>query len=163
MDGKKYQTPKKSQVDFPPQQKVQNKMSTNETTTKDVFSVYTKSFDKLKSAFEKSATQSLQSYTNLNQELVTSWTNFIHTATTIQQSVANKIGINYSLPEQTLTAVSDATEAVVKAIETNNKVVQTAFDATIQNVKTINQNAASFAELNQNVVNSWISAWKPRN
>ncbi|MBI5697079.1 MAG: hypothetical protein HZC29_00945 [Thaumarchaeota archaeon] len=163
MDGKKYQTPKKSQVDFSPQQKVQNKMSTNETTTKDVFSVYTKSFDKLKGAFEKSATQSLQSYTNLNQELVTSWTNFIHTATTIQQSVANKIGINYSLPEQTISAVSDATEAVVKAIETNNKVVQTAFDATIQNVKTINQNASAFAELNQNVINSWISAWKTRN
>ncbi|MEM2160536.1 MAG: hypothetical protein QXN55_06255 [Candidatus Nitrosotenuis sp.] len=162
MDGKKYQTPKKDQVDSPPQQKVQNKMSTNETT-KDVFSVYTKSFDKLKNAVEKSATQSLQSYTNLNQELATSWTNFVHTAVTIQQSVANKVGINYSLPEQTITAVSDATEAFVKAVETNNKVVQTAFDATIQNVKTISQNASAFADLGQNVINSWISAWKSRN
>ena len=162
MDGKKYQSQKKDQVDFPPQQKVQNKMSTNETT-KDVFSVYTKSFDKLKGAFEKSATQSLQSYTNLNQELVASWTNFVHTATTIQQSVANRVGVNYSLPEQTISAVSDATEAFVKAVETNNKVVQTVFDATIQNVKTINQNASAFADMGQNVLNSWISAWKPRN
>jgi hypothetical protein len=163
MDGKKYQNPRKDQVDSPPQQKVQNKMSTNETTTKDVFSVYTKSFDKLKSALDKSAAQSLQSYTSLNQELVTSWTNFVHTAVTIQQSVANKVGINYSLPEQTITAVSDATEAFVKAVETNNKVVQTAFDATIQNVKTINQNASAFADMGQNIINSWISAWKPRN
>ena len=161
MDGKKYQAPRKDQVDSPPQQKVQ-KMTTNETT-KDVFSVYTKSFDKLKSALDKSAAQSLQSYTSLNQELVTSWTNFVHTAVTIQQSVANKVGINYSLPEQTITAVSDATEAFVKAVETNNKVVQTAFDATIQNVKTINQNASAFADMGQNIVNSWISAWKPRN
>ncbi|MBM3904694.1 MAG: hypothetical protein FJ357_06140 [Thaumarchaeota archaeon] len=161
MDGKKYQAPRKDQVDFPPQQKVQN-MTTNETT-KDVFSVYTKSFDKLKSALDKSAAQSLQSYTSLNQELVTSWTNFVHTAVTIQQSVANKVGINYSLPEQSITAVSDATEAFVKAVETNNKVVQTAFDATIQNVKTINQNASAFADMGQNIVNSWISAWKPRN
>jgi len=129
MDGMKYQDPTKDQVDSPPQQKVQ-KMTTNETT-KDVFSVYTKSFDKLKSALDKSAAQSLQSYTSLNQELVTSWTNFVHTAVTIQQSVANKVGMNYSLPEQTITAVSDATEAFVKAVETNNKVVQTAFDATI--------------------------------
>ena len=135
MDGKKYQSPKKDQVIFSPQQKVQNKMSTNETT-KDVFSVYTKSFDKLKSTLDKSAAQTLQSYTSLNQELITSWTNFVHTSATIQQSVANKMGINYSLPEQTVTAVSDATEAFVKAVETNNKVVQTAFDATIQNVKT---------------------------
>ena len=87
----------------------------------------------------------------------------MHTAATIQQSVANKIGINYSLPEQTITAVSDATEAVVKAVETNNKVVQTAFDATIQNVKTVNQNASAFVEMGQNVINSWISSWKPRN
>lgn len=162
MDGKKYQTPKKSQVELPPQQKVQNKMSTNETT-KDVFSVYTKSFDKLKTSLDKSAAQTLQSYTTLSQELITSWTNFVHTSVTIQQSVANKIGINYSLPEQTVTAVSDATEAFVKAVETNNKVVQTAFDATIQNVKTVNQNASAFVELGQNVINSWISSWKPRN
>ena len=161
MDGKKYQSQKKDQVDSPPQ-KVQNKMSTNETT-KDVFSVYTKSFDKLKSTLDKSAAQTLQSYTSLNQELITSWTNFVHTSATIQQSVANKMGINYSLPEQTVTAVSDATEAFIKAVETNNKVVQTAFDATIQNVKTLNQNASAFVELGQNVINSWISSWKPRN
>ena len=162
MDGKNYQSHKKDHVEYPPQQKVQNKMSTNETT-KDVFSVYTKSYDKLKTALDKSAAQSLQSYTSLNQELITSWTNFVHTAVTIQQSVANKVGINYSLPEQTITVFADATEAVVKAIETNNKVVQTAFDATIQNVKTINQNASAFADMGQNVMNSWISAWKPRN
>ena len=162
MDGKNNQSHKKEQVSFSPQQKVQNKMSTNETT-KDVFSVYTKSFDKLKSALDKSAAQSLQSYTSLNQELITSWTNFVHTAVTIQQSVANKVGINYSLPEQTITVFADATEAVVKPIETNNNVVQTAFDATIQNVKTINQNASAFADMGQNVMNSWISAWKPRN
>ncbi|MFM7797082.1 MAG: hypothetical protein ACKO7N_10000, partial [Candidatus Nitrosotenuis sp.] len=124
---------------------------------------YTKSYDKLKTALDKSAAQSLQSYTSLNQELITSWTNFVHTAVTIQQSVANKVGVNYSLPEQTITAFADATEAFVKAIETNNKVVQTAFDATIQNVKTINQNASAFADMGQNVMNSWISAWKPRN
>lgn len=162
MDGKKYQDSKKSQVNFTPDQRVQNKMSTNETT-KDVFSVYTKSFDKLKSTFEKSATQSLQSYTNLNQEYITTWVSFVHTVTSIQQAIANKIGVNVALPEQTISAISDATEAYVKAIETNNKVVQTAFDATIQNIKTINQNASSFAEMNQNVINSWISAWKPRN
>ncbi|NDB32206.1 MAG: hypothetical protein EB150_04065 [Nitrososphaeria archaeon] len=162
MDGKNNQSHKKEQVIFSPQQKVQNKMSTNETT-KDVFSVYTKSFDKLKTSLDKSAAQTLQSYTTLSQELITSWTNFVHTSATIQQSVANKIGINYSLPEQTVTAVSDATEAFVKAVETNNKVVQTAFDATIQNVKTVNQNASAFVELGQNVINSWISSWKPRN
>ena len=162
MDGKKYQDSKKSQVDLHPKQKVQNKMSTNENQ-KDVFSVYTKSFDKVKSAFERAATQSLQSYTNLNQEFLSTWSSFIHTSTAIQQSIANKVGVNTALPETTITAVQDATEAFVKTFETNSKVVQTVLDATVQNVKTINQNTSAFAELNQNIVNSWISALKPRN
>jgi hypothetical protein len=162
MDGKKYQDSKKSQVDLHPKQKVQNKMSTNETQ-KDVFSVYTKSFDKVKSAFERASTQSLQSYTNLSQELISTWSSFIHTSTAIQQGIANKVGVNTALPETTITAVQDATEAFVKTFETNSKVVQTVLDATVQNIKTVNQNTSAFAELNQNIVNSWISAWKPRN
>ncbi len=162
MDGKKYQTTKKGQVDFPPNQKVQNKMSTSENQ-KDVFSVYTKSFDKVKSAFERASTQSLQSYTNLSQELISTWSSFIHTTTAVQQSIANKVGVNTALPETTITAVQDATEAFIKTFDTNSKVVQTVLDAIIQNIKTINQNASAFADLNQNIVNSWISAWKPRN
>ncbi|MEM2785942.1 MAG: hypothetical protein QW652_04685, partial [Candidatus Nitrosotenuis sp.] len=93
MDGKKYQATKKNQVDLHPNQKVQNKMSTNENQ-KDVFSVYTKSFDKVKNAFERASTQSLQSYTNLSQELISTWSSFIHTTTAIQQSIANKVGVN---------------------------------------------------------------------
>jgi hypothetical protein len=162
MDGKKYQDSKKGQVDLPPKQKVQNKMSNTENQ-KDVFSVYTKSFDKVKSAFERASTQSLQSYTNLNQEFISTWSSFIHTTTAIQQSIANKVGINTALPETTITAVQDATEAFIKTFETNSKVVQTVLDATVQNIKTINQNASAFADLNQNIVNSWISGWKPRN
>ncbi len=162
MSGNKYQDSRKNQVPVHSNQKVQNKMSTNETQ-KDVFSVYTKSFDKLKSAYERASTQSLQAYTTLNQEAFSTWSSFIHTVASIQQSIANKTGVNTSLPETTATVVADATDAFVKAIETNSKVVQTAFDATVQNVKTVNQNTSAFAELNQNIINSWISTWKPRN
>lgn len=163
MDGKKYQDSKKEQVPFHSEQKVQNKMTTTTESQKDVFSVYTKSFDKLKSAIERTSTQSLQSYTTLNQEVLSTWSSFIHTIASIQQNFANKAGANVSLPETSASVLQDATDAFVKAVETNSKVVQTAFDATIQNIKTINQNSSAFAELNQNIINSWISNWKPRN
>jgi len=161
MDGKKNLT-HKSKESFHPKEKVKNKMAANESQ-KDVFSVYARSFDKVKGTFEKTATQSLQSYTNLSQEVFSAWSNFVHTATTISQNYANKAGINTAIPETTVAVVSETTDAFVKALETNNKVVQTAFDATIQNIKTVNQNANAFAELNQNIINSWISSWKPRN
>lgn len=160
MSGKQYQD-KKNQVPFHSEEKVQNKMTTNESQ-KDVFSVYTKNFDKLKSAYERTSTQSLQSYTTLNQEVISTWSSFIHTLASIQQNYANKTGVNTSLPETTATVVQDATDAFVKAVDTNSKVIQTVFDATVQNIKTINQNTNAFAELNQNIINSWISAWKPR-
>lgn len=163
MSGKQYQKSKRKQVPFHSKQKVQNKMTNTNESQKDVFSVYTKSFDKLKGAFERTTTQSIQSYTSLNQEVLSTWSSFIHTVAAIQQSIANKTGVNASLPETSATVVQDATDALVKAVETNSKVVQTAFDATIQNIKTINQNTSAFAELNQNIINSWISNWKPRN
>ncbi|MDC8437688.1 MAG: hypothetical protein LV468_01655 [Candidatus Nitrosotenuis sp.] len=161
MNGKKSLTRTKSKVRIHSKQKAKNKMATNESQ-KDVFSVYARSFDKVKGTFEKTATQSLQSYTNLSQEVFTAWSNFVHTATSISQSYANKIGVNAAIPETSVAVISETTDAFVKAIETNNKVVQTAFDATVQNIKTINQNASAFAELNQNIINSWMSNWKPR-
>jgi hypothetical protein len=163
MSGKQYQDSKKNQVPIHSEQKVQNKMTQTNESQKDVFSVYTKSFDKLKSAFERTSTQSLQSYTTLNQEILSTWSSFIHTVASIQQNFANKVGVNASLPETSAAVIQDATDAFVKAVETNSKVVQTALDATVQNIKTVNQNTNAFAELNQNIINSWISAWKPRN
>lgn len=160
MDGKKYQSSRKSQEEHP--EKVQNKMSTNENQ-KDAFSVYTKSYDKIKTAFERASTQQLQSYTTLSQELISTWSSYVRTAASIQQNAANKAGLNTALPDTTITAINDATEAFIKAFETNSKVVQTALDATVQNLKTVNQNATAFAELNQNIINSWIGFWKPRN
>jgi hypothetical protein len=162
MSGKKNHNPKKDEAKFHSQQKVKNKMATNESQ-KDVFSVYAKSFDKVKSTFEKTTAQSLQSYTNLSQEIFSAWSNFVQTATAISQNYANKAGVNTSIPETTVAVVSETTDAFVKAVETNSKVVQTAFDAAVQNIKTINQNSNAFAELNQNIINSWISSWKPRN
>ncbi|MEM3089643.1 MAG: hypothetical protein QXY22_03655 [Candidatus Nitrosotenuis sp.] len=162
MNGIRNLTQKKGKATFHSKQKVKNKMATNENQ-KDVFSVYAKSFDKVKSTFEKTATQSLQSYTNLSQEMFSAWSNFVHTATSISQNYANKAGVNTSIPETTVAVISETTDAFVKAVETNSKVIQTAFDATIQNIKTVNQNSNAFAELNQNIINSWISSWKPRN
>lgn len=161
MNGRKNQTQHKRE-DIPhSQQKVKNKMATNESQ-KDVFSVYAKSFDKVKGTFEKTTAQSLQSYTNLSQEMFSTWSNFVNTVTSISQNYANKAGVNTAIPETTAAVVSETADAFVKAVETNSKVVQTAFDATIQNIKTVNQNSNAFAELNQNIINSWISSWKPR-
>jgi vacuolar-type H+-ATPase subunit D/Vma8 len=171
MNGRKYQVLKskvrkyqalKTKVRKIHSTKKVKKMTTTENQ-KDVFSIYTKNFDKVKSAFERSYSQYAQSTANLNQEIIATWTNFVHTSTALQQSIANKMGVNTTLPEQTINFAQESVDAFLKAVETNSKVAQTILDATVQNIKTVNQNSSSFAELNQNVINSWISIWKPRN
>ena len=57
--------------------------------------------------------------------------------------------------------INDATEEAIKMRVVQNKVVLAAIDTTRQNVKTFNDNAKAFAELNNNILQSWISAFTP--
>ena len=139
-------------------------MSTTQTqNTKDVFSIYTKSFDKIHGAVEKTNPTFLQAFTDLQQEYFSTLNTFAHNTLAANQLVADKIGINANAPETTSNVVSEITEGIIKTIDVQTKVVQTAIDATKQNIKTINEHASSFAELNQNIINSWITAFRPRN
>jgi len=139
--------------------------NTNPTTEniKDVSSMYAKSFDKVHGAIEKSSPQLLQSMTNLHQEYLAIWSNFVHSTLAIQQQCTYKTGINTVAPETTSNVVNELTNGIVKMIDTNNKMIQTALDATRQNCRTVNDNATVYAELSQNVIQSWIGAFKARN
>ena len=44
-----------------------------------------------------------------------------------------------------------------------NQIVLASIDATQQNIKTFNDNAKSFVELNKNILQSWISAFATKN
>lgn len=133
------------------------------TTSKDIFDVYKVSFEKIKGHMEKVTPQYLQSFSNLQQEYLGVWTNVVNSALVIQQQYANKIGLNTNSTEPITRVVQDSTDEIIKAFDVQNKIVQTALDATKQNLRTINENATAFAELNQNVINSWLSAWTKSN
>ncbi len=55
--------------------------------------------------------------------------------------------------------IQDTTEEIVKAVAIQNQVVLATIDATQQNIKTFNDNAKSFADLNRNILQSWIAAF----
>jgi len=142
------------------QNKSEIEMSKVQTENKkDVFAVCAQSFDKIHSNVEKTTPQYLQAYTNLQQEYLAAFSNYVHSVISIQQHYANKMGINTSTPDATVKVANNVTDEIVKACDVQNKIVQTAFDATRQNIKTISENANSFAEVNQNIINSWVTAW----
>ncbi len=141
-------------------------MSNNETTTKnptDVFSVYQENVDKLFNGIKQSVPQYHQSITNVQQEYLQAYENIVDSTITIQREYAKKAGIATSIPEATLKVIHDTTEEFVKAASIQNQITLATIDATQQNIKTFNDNAKSFADLNRNILRSWISAFTTKN
>ncbi|EIJ65948.1 hypothetical protein BD31_I0144 [Candidatus Nitrosopumilus salaria BD31] len=141
-------------------------MSKNETTqtnSKDIFSAYQESVDKLFNGIKQSVPQYHQSITNVQQEYLQAYENVVDSSISLQKEYVKKAGIASNIPEATLKVIHDTTEEFMKAASIQNQVALATIDATQQNIKTFNDNAKSFADLNKNILQSWISAFTTKN
>ena len=140
-------------------------MSKNEQApeTKDMFSVYQENVDKIFSGIRHSVPQYHQSITNVQQEYLQAYENIVDSTITLQKEYAKKAGIVTNIPQTTLKVIHDTTEEFVKATSIQNQITLATIDATQQNIKTFNDNAKSFADLNRNILQSWISAFTTKN
>ena len=137
-------------------------MSKNETTkvnSKNLFSVYQENVNRMFNGVKKSVPQYHQSITNVQQEYLQAFENIIDSSIILQKEFVIKSGIVSDVPTATLKVIDDTTEEFVKASSINNQIVLATIDATQQNIKTFNDNAKSFANLNKNILQSWISAF----
>ena len=136
-------------------------MSKTTPETKEIFAVYKQNIGKFFDDIEKSLPQYLQSITNLQQEYTEAWKNTFDSAVSIQQEYATKSGLNTNVPSAYIKMINDATEEIIKARSVQNKIALATIDVARQNVKSFNDSAKAFSELNQNMLQSWISAWTP--
>ena len=141
-------------------------MSKNETThgnSKDIFSVYQENVNKLFDGIKQSVPQYHQSVTNVQQEYLQAFENVVASTIGLNHEYVKKTGIATNIPEATLKVIRDTTEEFVKAASLQNQITLATIDATQQNIKTFNDNAKSFADLNRNIMQSWISAFTTKN
>ena len=141
-------------------------MSKNEQTQsnpKDIFSVYQQNVDKFFNGIRTSVPQYHQAITNVQQEFIQAYENIADSAVSLQKEYAKKAGIAANIPEATIKVIQDTTEEVVKATSIQNQVTLATIDAAQENIKTFNDNANSFAELNRNILQSWISVFTTKN
>ena len=138
-------------------------MTTQNQDANDVFAVYTKSFDKIQGAVEKTNPEFLQAFIGLQQDALDTWSILAHSVINYQQEFTEKLCGSVTAPNATVSVAQETTEGIIKTIDVNSKIVQTAIDATRQNIKTINEHTSAFAELNQNIFNSWINVFKTQN
>ncbi|MCH8324178.1 MAG: hypothetical protein IH813_03645 [Thaumarchaeota archaeon] len=133
------------------------------TNTKDVYGVSQQNVDKYFNGIKQQVPRYHQSVTNVQQEYLDACENIINSSITLQKEFARKAGITTNVPEAALRAIRDTTEEIVKASTIQNQIALATIDATQQNIKTFNDNAKAFADLNKNILQSWISAFTQRN
>jgi hypothetical protein len=140
-------------------------MSKNEQTpgAKDVFSVYQENIDKIFTGIRQSVPQYHQSITNVQQEYLQAYENVVDSTITLQKEYAKKFGVATNIPQATLKVMNDTAEEIVKVASIHNQITLATIDSTQQNIKTFNDNAKSFADLNRNILQSWISAFTTKN
>lgn len=141
-------------------------MSKNEQTQsnpKDLFSVYHQNVDKFFNGIRTSVPQYHQAITNVQQEFIQVYENIADSTLTLQKEFAKKAGIASNIPEASIKVMQDTAEEITKAASIQNQITLATIDATQQNIKTFNDNAKSFAELNRNILESWISAFTTKN
>ena len=134
----------------------------NKTVENDVFSTVEETVQEQVKSAEKSFPNYQTSVTSLQQEYTEAFQNIVDSTIALQREFANKTGINTALPEATESAVNKTNEQISKVQDVQNKVALATIDVTRQNIKTFNENAKAFADLNKSVMQSWITAFTPR-
>ncbi len=134
----------------------------NESVKNDVFATVEETVEKQVKTVEKSFPNYQTSVTSLQQEYTEAFQNIIDSTIALQREFANKTGINTGVPQATEDAVRQSNEQISKVQDVQNKIALATIDATRQNVKTFNENAKAFADLNKSVMQSWITAFTPK-
>ena len=134
----------------------------NKTEKNDVFATVEETVEKQIKSTEKSFPNYQTSVTSLQQEYTEAFQNVVESSIALQREFANKTGINTALPEATEDAVRKSNEQIGKVQDVQTKIALATIDATRQNIKTFNENAKAFADLNKRVMQSWVTAFTPR-
>ena len=128
-------------------------------TSEDIFDVYKQNVEKYFESAVDTIPQNLQSCTNIQSEWYKAWKNAFSSAISLQQEFATKTGINIDIPETAKTAITDTNKQIIKAKSIQNQIIQTSVNAIQQNIKTWNNSASAFTDLNRNILQSWISTF----
>ena len=124
-----------------------------------MFSKYQENIDKMFNSVKRSVPRYHQSSTNIQQELLQSFENMVDLSIVIQKEFVKKVGIASNTPTSILNVIDDTSEEFVKVTSIQNQIMLTTIDATQQNIKTFNDNVKSLADLNKNILQSWISTF----
>ena len=128
-------------------------------TSEDIYDVCQKNVEKYYENAVDTIPQRLQSFTNIQSEWYKACKNVITSAISLQQEFAKKTGIDMDIPEEAKNMIVDTNKQIIKAKSVQNQIIQASTNTIQQNIKTWNENASAFTDLNRNILQSWISTF----
>ena len=137
-------------------------MST-QTQSSDAYTLYKQNIQKYFENITKQAPQYFQSITHLQDECMKTCEKTINATVSMQQEFVKKSGMNINIPDSAKTAIVGTNKQIVQASTINNQLLKTTIDATVQNIKTFNDNVNAFADLNKNIIQSWMTPFTQKN
>jgi len=149
--------PQKPKVESIPQPESQSAKYTN-----DIYSVCQQSIDKYFKEAKSNAATYLQSVSDLQQEIVESRKNNVESAISLQKTMADKLGINTKIPDESLDIARNFAEQTTKAWNIQNQLVLTSLETLSKNIQAFNDNSQTFAEMNGKLIDFWASIIKQK-
>ena len=129
----------------------------SEKSSKDIFAVYDENVDKYFDNVEKSIPKYSQAIEEAQQEYLQTCENVTKATLSLQKEFLKKTGWSTNVPDATQKVFQETNDAFVKARSVRDQAILATIDTAKQNIKTWNDNAKTFADLNRNILQSWLS------
>jgi len=130
----------------------------SEQSSKDIFAVYDENVDKYFYNVEKSIPKYSKAIEETQQEYLQTYENVTKAILSLQKEFLKKTGWSTNFPEATQKVFQETTDAIIKARSVRDQITLATIDTAKQSIKTWNDNAKTFADLNQNIMQSWIAS-----
>ena len=130
--------------------------------TNDIYSVCQQSIDKYFKEAKANAAIYLQSVSDLQQEIVESRKNNVESAILLQKTIADKLGTNTKLPDESLDIITNFAEQTTKAWNLQNQLTRTSLETLSKNIQAFTDSSQTFAEMNGKLIDFWASIIKKK-
>jgi len=130
--------------------------------TNDIYSVFQQSIDKYFKEAKSNAATYLQSVSDLQQEIIELRKNNVESAISLQKTMADKLGTNIKIPDESLNVATAIAEQTTKAWNLQNQLMRTSLETLSKNIQAFNDNSQIFAEQNGKLIGFWASIIKQK-
>ncbi|BDQ30903.1 hypothetical protein NZNM25_12730 [Nitrosopumilus zosterae] len=128
----------------------------------DDFEVFDKINQRYFSEIEHSVPHFQQTLFDLQNECYKLWKNTINANVQLQKELLGKSGFNFVLPKITQKIIDNVGAEIVKYRLACIKIAITTIESGTKNVKTWNDSANTFLDLNRKIIHSWFLPFMPK-